>query len=111
EQQESRPRPHDGLARWDVADQRLVRPVARVGNGVARARGSGRPSRPEEERRELTQPLGIADGAGRNRIFTPALTENGREVLLIRLEGAGTDRFDAERSRGWVIPVGAQGQP
>jgi hypothetical protein len=39
EQEDAHLRPHDSLAGRDVGDQRLVGPVARVGDGVAGARG------------------------------------------------------------------------
>src|SRR5262249_50725004 len=49
--------------------------------------------------------------AARDRVFGLSLAEYRREVLLVRLEGAGADGLDRERSGGRVVTVGAQHQP
>ena len=51
--------PDDGFAGGPVVDERLVRPIAGVGDVIAGTVGAGGPRRPEEERRELRARAGI----------------------------------------------------
>ncbi len=108
QQDDAHARPDDRPARGPVADQRLVRPVARVGHRVAGPVGRGRPRRPEEEGGERARAVGRHDGAGRHGVRRPALAEDVRVVRHRRAEGAGAHVVDDERAVG-PERVGAEG--
>jgi hypothetical protein len=78
--------PDDGFAGGPVVDERLVRPIAGVGDRVAGTVRACGPRRPEEERRELPRPRRIGQRAGRNRVLVAAIAEHVGVVLRIGSE-------------------------
>ena len=93
-------RPHERVARQAVSNQRLVRPVAGVGDGISgsvRARG---PGGPEEEGRELPQLRRIGLRARRNGVVVAAVREHVGVVGGVCFERARTDRIDHQIARG-----------
>ena len=80
--------PHHRIAGQVVLHQRLVRPVAGVGEiGLARAVGRGGPRRPEVEARQQVQLLRIGLRAGRYGELASPLPEQLRVIGFKLAEG------------------------
>ena len=112
-------RPDEGGARRPVADQRLVRPVAGVGDVVAGAQGDGRPGRPPPPRHQGADVLVgigaqgvVGDGEGLAQGFglgvVAAAAEERRVVADQGPDGAGPLRRDDDAPALLVIGVDAQ---
>ena len=95
-------RPDDRVGRGTVADERFVRPVARVGGRVVRTVGRGRPGRPEEEGGELPQVVRIGERARRDGVLIASLREDVAVVRQVRVErlALAADRPSAVRDTG-----------
>jgi len=108
-------RPEDVRPGGPVVDERLVRPVVRVGDRRSRPFRRAGPARPEEEVRERLQPLRIAD---RHLLHGVVVAQPG-EGRLAAEEGAivrrragdrlGPVRGNGQRARRRIVGVLAHG--
>src|SRR5690606_33583057 len=84
---------------------RLIRPVVRVTDRVARTMRHRRPGAPKEERCEIPQSRRIAHRAGWNRIVGLAFAKDLRVMRQIRLERVGPNWRYRHRARFWIKSV------
>src|SRR6185503_16603176 len=97
--------PDDGFAGRTVADERLVRPVARVGHRIVWPVGRRGPRGPEDEGGELTRTHRVLERTGRDRVLRPPVAEEGGVVLLVGRERARALEGDRQLSGGRVIRI------
>ena len=103
EHQDAHAAPDDRGPRGVIADERLVRPVVRVRNGLVRPVRHRRPCAPEEERGDRPSLRGIAERVLRDGVRVATVREHVRVVARARVEGCGADGLDRQRAGRGVV--------